>query len=125
MQLTVNIIAYLGNITVFSIINIILSSVILNVLGSSIDGILNLYVLDLQFYLSISSLLGTWFIIFILNLSILFILITLFSIIYVLGKINPKLYSIVMNNVDSKSLNTILVILNSSLTEDAPIEVYL
>lgn len=30
-----------------------------------------------------------------------------------------------MNNVDSKSLNTILVILNSSLTEDAPIEVYL
>lgn len=125
MQLTINIIAYLGNITVFSIINIILSSVILNVLGSSIDGILNLYVLDLQFYLSISSLLGTWFIIFILNLSILFILITLFSIIYVLGKINPKLYSIVMNNVDSKSLNTILVILNSSLTEDAPIEVYL
>lgn len=156
-----NAFSLLGSTTGLPIFHIIGALIILNALGASIDGILNLYVLDnpqisplgfgltilliniifvtgnvlgsvvvhdaLEKYsfkkllLLVSGLLGTLFIIMIFNLNIVFIVAFLFSITYVLGKINPKLYTMLMNNVDSASLSTILGILNSSLTVAAPI----
>ena len=151
----------LGNITGLPIIRILGSLVILNALGASIDGILNLYILEhpqvspLGFGLTIliiniifvfgnvlgsvivhdflkntsiqkllllaAGLLGIFFIILMFNLSVFVIIIVLFSIMYVLGKINPKLSAMLMDNVDSASLSTILGILNSSLTVATPI----
>lgn len=151
----------LGNITGLPIVRILGSLVILNALGASIDGILNLYILEhpqvspLGFGLTIliiniifvvgnvlgsvivhdflkntsiqkllllaAGLLGIFFIILMFNLSVFVIMIVLFSIMYVLGKINPKLSAMLMDNVDSASLSTILGILNSSLTVATPI----
>lgn len=151
----------LGNITGLPIIRILGALVILNALGASIDGILNLYILEhpqvspLGFGLTIliiniifvvgnvlgsvivhdflkntsiqkllllaAGLLGIFFIILMFNLSAFVIMIVLFIIMYVLGKINPKLSAMLMDNVDSASLSTILGILNSSLTVATPI----
>lgn len=151
----------LGNITGLPIVHVLGALIILNALGASIDGILNLYILDhpqvspLGFGLTIliiniifvvgnvlgsvvvndflkkasiqkllliaAGLLGIFFIILMLNLSVLLIMIVLFGITYVLGKINPKLSAMLMDNVDSSLLSTILGILNSSLTIATPI----
>ena len=156
-----NAFSLLGKVTDLPIIQIIVALIILNALGASIDGTLNLYVLDnssispLNFGLTIllinivfvignvlgsvvvhdilekysfkkllilvSLLLGGLFITLILNLNIAFIVVFLFCITYVLGKINPKLYTMLMNTVDSSSLSIILGVLNSSLTIAAPI----
>lgn len=101
------------------IINIIF--VFGNVLGSVIvhDFLKNTSIQKLL--LLAAGLLGIFFIILMFNLSVFVIMIVLFSIMYVLGKINPKLSAMLMDNVDSASLSTILGILNSSLTVATPI----
>ncbi|MCM0598444.1 MFS transporter [Periweissella fabalis] len=151
----------LGNVTQLPILNIMLTLIILNILGASIDGILNLYILNntqispFGFGISIliinlvfvfgnvlgsiiindifksfsfknlvlleSVLLFIFYMILILNLNIFYVSSSLFMITYVLGKINPKLYALLMDNIDSSSLTTILGIINSSLTVAAPI----
>lgn len=151
----------LGSITDIPIIHIIAALIILNAIGASLDGILNLYVLDYprvspfsfgmtiliinvifvignvlgsvivhdffekysfkKLLILVSALIGSLFIMLFLNSNIIFILIAVFCITYVLGKINPKLYAMLMNNVDSASLSTILGILSSSLTIAAPV----
>lgn len=149
-----------STITELPIINILLSLIILNSLGTSIDGILNLYILN---HSEISQLnFGTIILIIniifvtgnilgavivhdfmhdytikklivisclnlillyttlIFNLGLFMILISLFLLTYTIGKLNPKLYALLMKNTSSESLSLILGTLNTSLTIAAP-----
>ncbi len=150
-----------STITELPIFNIVLSLIILNSLGASIDGILNLYVLNntyvspLNFGTTIliinmifvaGNMLGavivndfmrkytikklillsclslsTLYITLLFNLGLLMILIPLFLLTYTIGKLNPKLYSLLMKNTNSESLSIILGTLNTSLTIAAPV----
>lgn len=150
-----------SDITAVPIFNILLSIILVNALGTSIDGILNLYILDnptvspfhfgatillINITFVLGSILGSinvndilkkasiktlitlassiiflLYVVLLLNLNIILILIVAFSIAYITGKVNPKLYALLMKNSDSKSLSIILGVLNSVLTVAAPI----
>lgn len=150
-----------SDITEVPIFNILLSIILVNALGTSIDGILNLYILDnptvspfsfgttillINITFVLGSILGSitvndilkkasiktlitlaasiiflLYVVLLLNLNVLLILIAAFSITYITGKVNPKLYALLMKNSDSKSLSIILGLLNSVLTVAAPL----
>lgn len=67
------------------------------------------------------AILTLLFIAILLNLGIVSILIFMFGLTYIMGKINPKLYAMLMEKTDASTLSGIIGVLNSSLTFAAPI----